>query len=202
MTELQEKILALSSSGLTASQISKTIPCASSTVFYYLNPESKEHILSRRRQRNKNKLFLHPYLDKEINIEIKKVDWRHAEAVCLTRLIELGYEVFVPFNGGGEIDLIAYKDFVSYRIQIKSVSPIKKEYICIPVSRQISNRYLPNRSTLSTKPYENIDFYMIYDGTNIYKINFDKNITNITLRYKVPANQQIIDIKMARDYIL
>jgi len=59
----------------------------------------------------------------EIDIEIKKVNWKHAEALCHARLIELGYETFVPFVGGGEVDLIAMKEGKLLRIQVKSVSP-------------------------------------------------------------------------------
>lgn len=135
-------------------------------------------------------------MNKEINIELKKVNWKHAEAVCNARLIELGYETFFPFTGGTEIDLIAIKGEDIKRIQIKSVSP-KKDKINIRTYR--SNI---NYKKHTYQHYKNIDWFLVYDGTNIYKIDSGEPSVNICLRYTLPKNNQSEGIKMASDYIL
>ena len=132
----------------------------------------------------------------EIDIEIKKVNWKHAEALCHARLIELGYETFVPFVGGCEVDLISMKEGKLVRIQVKSVSPTNKQKINVHTYRSSIN-FKQHKYEL----YKYIDWFLIYDGTNIYKIENKKASTNITLRYKLPKNNQNEGIRIASDYI-
>lgn len=135
-------------------------------------------------------------MSREIDIQPKEVNWKHAEAVCNSRLIELGYETFFPFNGGTEIDLIAVKGGQVKRVQIKSVSPKRKDKINIRTYR--SNI---NYKGHSYSHYENIDWFLVYDGTNIYKIEAEEPSVNICLRYTAPKNNQLEGIRMASDYI-
>ena len=191
---LKEKILELKEKGFTQTQISKTLGISSSTVCYHLNPNILKNILKRRKDRDKLPITS-VFKDKEIEVPTQIVCWKVAEAKALTRLIELGYEVFTPFITGGEIDLIAYKDDKSYRIQIKSISP-KKNSISVCTMRTNTNYKKFKRVS-----YTNIDFFLIYDGANIYKIDNDTNIQSITLSYKIPKNNQVRKIRMAKDYI-
>jgi len=131
-----------------------------------------------------------------IDIEIKKVNWKHAESICHTRLIELGYETFIPFIGGGEVDLIAMKEGKLVRIQVKSVSPTNKQKVKVNTYRSSIN-YKQHKYEL----YKYIDWFLIYDGTNIYKIENKEPSTHITLRYTLPKNNQNEGIRMASDYI-
>lgn len=123
------------------------------------------------------------------------VNWKYAEAICNARLIELGYSTFLPFTTSEEIDIIAIKDKKVYKIQIKSITP-KGNTISLHLARNASN-YKKHIS----KPYTNIDFFLIYDGINIYKI-YPDNSTAVTLRYKPTKNNQSKGIKMASDHIL
>lgn len=44
------------------------------------------------------------------------------EALVLQHLIEEGYEVFLPFGGKTNTDLVAERDGTLYRVQVKSTS--------------------------------------------------------------------------------
>lgn len=193
--KLKENILKLKEEGLKQFEIARSLNCSSSTVSYHCNPLVKKKIIEKKRIRRiltKKDLIIHPFIDKEIEVEPKNVNWKVAEAICNAKLIELGYETFIPFNGNGEIDIIAHKDDSLYRIQIKSVSPNGNAFD-VDLSRNGSNG--------TRIPYENIDLFLIYDGTNIYRISKNQLETRMTFRYKIPINMQIDNIKMARDYI-
>lgn len=136
---------------------------------------------------------------KNLNVTIKKVDWRVAEANVNSKLIELGYNTFLPFNDGGEIDLIATKDEKLYRIQIKSTSPTNTKSSSFQLCRN-KNNYKKNVSF----SYKNIDVFILYDGTYFYKIYPDQlqNKKFITLRYVCAVNNQTCNVRMAYDYLL
>ena len=151
----------------------------------------KQDILQKRRTRYREKNSLDIYLKKELDINRDYVNWKYAEAICNTRLIELGYETFLPFINNGEIDIIAYKDNQTYKIQVKAFSPKNKDIIYVDLTR---NNYKER------KVYTNIDWFLIYDGNYIYKVEFTKDLHSINLRYKAPKNQGS-RIKMASDYI-
>ena len=197
MDTLKTQILELRDKGLRQYQIAEQLNCSTGTVSYHCNPNTKKKALDRKQLNRKSKILpLHIHAGKEISVQIKQVCWKHAEAICVARLIELGYEVFTPFNGGGEIDLVAMKDKQLFKIQVKSVSPTNNEKIVISTVRTVVNY-----KSSKTSPYENIDFYLIYDGTNVYKINNTETIKHITLRYSLPTNRQVEHICMAKDYI-
>ncbi len=42
----------------------------------------------------------------------------------------------------------------------------------------------------------------IYDGNNIYKIDFKEDVVQLSLRYTLPKNNQLENIMWAKDYIL
>ncbi len=136
---------------------------------------------------------------KDLNINIKKVDWRTAEACVNAKLIELGYQTFLPFNDGGEIDIIAVKDDKLHKIQVKSVSPTNDKYVTFYLRRS-RNNYKKNISF----SYENIDLFILYDGTYFYKLSFDqlKERKCFTLRYISTNNQQSLKVNMAYDYLI
>jgi Holliday junction resolvase-like predicted endonuclease len=123
-----------------------------------------------------------------------KTCWKSAELYINYYLVSVGYETFMPSIGGGEIDLIAHKDGKLYRIQIKAVTP-KSDFIVINSSRNSINPYGKNKS----KPYENIDVLLVFDGSHIYNIPFSGQ-QYTTLRYTKPSTN--IMCKMASDYIL
>lgn len=193
---LKDKILKLKEQGYIQSEIARILNCSTGTVSYHVNPQTKEKALQRKRKTSKPK-ELHFLLEKEITVEQKSVCWKHAEALCLSKLIELGYEVFTPFTGGGEIDLLAYKYGIFYKVQVKSVSPTNKSFIDIYATRSSIN-YKSSKNV----PYENIDFFMVYDGTNIYKIMRNEINASFTLRYKIPKNNQVKNVKMASEYVM
>lgn len=195
---LKQKVLELLQLGKTQAEIARELNISSGTVSYHANPNSLAKVLARRKERNSQKApFTLILKDKEIDVESKQVCWKVAEAKALARLLELGYEVFTPFTGGGEIDLIAYKDNISYKVQVKSTSPKPNDKgIYVELMRSSVNY---KKRVFSV--YTNIDFFLIYDGTNIYKIDPEEGIKSLSLAYKAPINNQVEKIKMAKDYI-
>lgn len=195
---LRQQILNLKDLRIKQCDIAKQLGCSSGTVSYHCNPAVKKNILDKKRIRIKSSQpIVHPLLSKEISIEPKEVDWKYSEALCNAKLVEMGYETFIPFIGSGEIDLVAYKNSKFHRIQIKSVSPTNNRKIDINFERRPVNFH-----STKTKPYENIDIFLVYDGTNIYKIDRNLVHTSICLRYRVPTSNQIKTIHMASDYII
>jgi Holliday junction resolvase-like predicted endonuclease len=189
---LKSQILDLKSKGIPQYKIAEILGCSSGTVSYHCNPSVKEKaVLKKRIKRNEKQSTSSFLLPKELNIELKTVDWRHAELVVNARLVELGYDTFIPSVSGGEIDLIAHKDGNCYRIQIKSASPTKST----------ATIHFQRRTRNSLYRYENIDWFLIYDGTNVYKFNFSEVNSSIKLRYRIPLNNQIDKVFMASDYI-
>ena len=195
---LKEEILRLKSTGMIQSEIAKTLSCSSGTVSYHCNESVKDKIITRKRQIRKVSVIPQSTLDKELKVNVNnKVDWRFAEAICNSRLIELGYETFFPFNGGGEIDMLAIKDGLIKRIQVKSITPTSKNKIELNLTRNSINY-----KTIKRTPYTQIDWFLIFDGTNIYKIDSSETDSYLTLRYRVPSNNQLTGVKMASDYLL
>lgn len=203
--DYKEKILELKSQGLSNKQIVKSLGCSSSTVSYHCNEETRLKILEKKKiklienKRIPKTQKENPFSDKELKIIEKDVCWRYTESFCQTELIRLGYEVFLPKTGGGEIDCIACKDEKTLRIQIKSFSPEKdSDRISISLSRTALNY-----KSAKHKKYSNIDLFLIYDGNYVYAYWFKDLIgTNLNLRYSIPKNMQIKHIKMASDYLI
>ena len=200
---LKEQILTLRKDKLTHREIAEKLNCGLSTVGYHLCPKTRQGAINRGKIRRKKLQALpkpvHPLIKKEIQISIQKVDWKHAETFCIAELTKLKYEVFLPVISNGEIDFIAYKDNKTYRIQVKAVSPKNKYFLPCTLVRKTSN----GSNCVKNIAYTNIDWFLIYDGTNIYKINRNEINGSINLRYKVPApNNNGKKVHMASDYIL
>ncbi len=95
---LKEQILELKSKNIKQILIAEKLNCTTGTVSYHCNPDVKRKALEKKKHRSKNnqdkrKLeLLELKKEKEIFINLQKVSWKHAEAICNSKLIELGYE--------------------------------------------------------------------------------------------------------------
>lgn len=195
---LKEQIFQLKSSGISQAEIAKTLGCTSGTVSYHCSERVRDNIRNKRRVRRmlSKTPFVHSLLDKEIPIPIiGSIDWKYAEAFCISKLVLNGYDVFIPINGGGEIDCIAVKDSKSYNVQIKSSAPVKDRVVFALMRNSVNFHHG------SSKPYTCIDFFLLFDGVNVFKLDFDENIKGIAFRYKVTSNNQVDKINMASDYL-
>lgn len=193
---LKKRVLELKNKGFTISEIAKKTGCSRSGVSYHFHPSKKREIIRKKNERRKNKRVV---LDKkgELIVPEKKVDWKCAEAYCHLKLIEMGYLTFVPFTGNGEVDIIATKDGVVHRIQVKSVS-VKKNMDVFSINVQRRSVIHKGRKKAL---YKEIDWFLIYDGTNLYKVPFEEGMRNISLRYKEARNGQGKKVKMAYDFL-
>lgn len=202
---LKTKILELKSQGISQKEIAHKLNCSEGTVSYHCNPSVKEKALSRkkmtttlsRRQKLAKKRKF--YKDKELILPAKEVNWKHAEVMCAARLTELGWEVFVPLNHGTESDFIIHKNGVIKRCQVKSHSKDNIECMYIQLRRMTNHT-----SNTSTSPYTQIDWFLIYDGYHVYKVdNSETADLSVSLRYLAPKNYGGSGtIRMASDYIL
>lgn len=124
-------------------------------------------------------------------------NWKATEALVNFKLIELGYETYIPFIGGGEIDIIAVKDDKVFKIQVKSATP-KKESCEFHLCRNKCNY----KNTIRFN-YVNIDIFILYDGNSLYKVTLKDLNGNkhFTIRYSKPKNNQKLKINLAEDYL-
>ena len=115
------------------------------------------------------------------------------ELQCISKFIELGYEVSVPYGNGAKYDFIADVNGKFLRIQCKACSHPKKqgmnEYdlsaIRISTLSQTTNTQKTVRH-LYTK--EQIDYFATYYNGKVYLIPVEECSTQKTLRFSPPKN--------------
>lgn len=122
------------------------------------------------------------------------------ELKATAKLIELGYNVFTSVGDNSEIDLIAEKNGILKKIQVKST---------MKVSDSGKMEWVLGKSRLNYKGgykehYQYIDAYILYCFENDYLgiINFEdcSNTSSVSLRIETPKNNQTANIRMASDY--
>lgn len=116
------------------------------------------------------------------------------ELQCMSKFIELGYEVSIPYGNGAKYDFIVDINGKFIRIQCKSCShpKIKKtinEYdqsaIQIATISQTTNTQKTVRH-LYTK--QQIDYFATYYNQQVYLIPVEQCSTSKTLRFTPPKN--------------
>ena len=115
------------------------------------------------------------------------------ELQCISKFIELGYEVSVPYGNGAKYDFVVDVNGKFLRIQCKSCSHPKKKgtnnydlsAIQISTSSQTTNTQKTVRH-LYTK--EQIDYFATYYNGKVYLIPVEECSVNKTLRFGPPKN--------------
>lgn len=124
------------------------------------------------------------------------------ELKCITKFIEMGYEVSIPYGNGAKYDFIADINGELLRFQCKSATHPRKygiedtEAIQIATVCQTTNTQKTIRHTYSE---EQIDYFATCYNDEIYIIPVQECSTSKTLRFTPPKNntQQYND---ANDY--
>lgn len=116
------------------------------------------------------------------------------ELKCITRFIELGYEVSIPYGNGAKYDFIVDLDGKFLRVQCKSSSnpsisgnPGKYDTSAIQfsASSQTTNTQKTVRHTYSK---EQIDYFATWYNNQVYLIPVEECSVSKTLRFSPPKN--------------
>ena len=113
-------------------------------------------------------------------------------------LCEQGYTVLVPLTEHEEFDLVAYKDGVFKRVQVK-YREAKNNTVSVGLSTSWADKH-GNHST----HYTNIDVLCVFcpSTDECYYVSFAdiKDNAAVTIRLTPTKNNQRVGIKMASDY--
>ena len=116
------------------------------------------------------------------------------ELQCISKFIELGYEVSIPYGNGAKYDFVADVNGEFLRIQCKSCSNPKSKGVAggydtsaiqITTMSQTTNTQKTVRH-LYTK--EQIDYFATYYNGQVYLIPVEECSTSKTLRFSPPQN--------------
>lgn len=116
------------------------------------------------------------------------------ELQCISKFIELGYEVSIPYGNGAKYDFIADVNGKFLRIQCKSCSNPRAKgtlngydtsAIQISTVSQTTNTQKTTRHLYSK---EQIDYFATYYKNQVYLIPVEECSTSKTLRFKPPQN--------------
>lgn len=119
------------------------------------------------------------------------------EAAVIKDLLDKNYCILLPFGDNEEFDIVAYKDDLFIKIQVKyaEAKEGKVEFKCC---RTVYNNNGHNIDT----PYINIDYFAGYCPT-IDKVFYFENInkSSFTIRLNPTKNGQKVGINWWEDYI-
>jgi hypothetical protein len=115
-------------------------------------------------------------------------------------LFEQGFVILNPVTEHAPFDLVAYKDGLFKRIQVKYKSVDKTGSITIHFRSCWADK---NGTHMRQVDKDEIDLYCIYcpDTDECYYLNPNDCQRSVTLRVKAPRNNQSRNIRLAADYL-
>lgn len=127
------------------------------------------------------------------------------EAKVITKFIELGISVYIPFGDNERADLIAEFNNKLNKIQVKTSSQIKNGAIsfqlhsCNHLTNMTERKYINKAYSI-----EDVDYFALYNivNDNIYLIENDNTVKSIRIRIDSSKNNQSINIKSEKDYLI
>jgi hypothetical protein len=124
-----------------------------------------------------------------------------SEAKVLSRFLELGYTVLLPWSNGERYDLVIEREGKFARIQVKTGRLISNG-ACLEFNVSSTNGSSRQRSSYDKNQ---IDYFAVYCANNnkVYLISINEvGINNAKLRLKPTANNQQENIRWAKDFEL
>ena len=125
------------------------------------------------------------------------------EVKVLSKFVELGIPVYIPFGDNEKADLIAEFHGKLNKIQVKTSSKTDGSSILFNLTTSTTHRTNGYKHKYSP---EEVDYFALYnlERNSVYlvKNNKDKLFTNIRIRFVKPKNNQIKDINLESDYLL
>ena len=124
------------------------------------------------------------------------------EAKVLSKFVELGIPVYIPFGDNERIDLIAEFNGVLNRIQVKTSNSINEDNIRFDIVSSTMHRNNGIKHFYNKNEIDYIACYSILKN-EIYLIDINEaNTQAIIFRYNTPKNNQVLNIRYASDYLL
>jgi len=124
------------------------------------------------------------------------------EVKVLCKLIELGYNVSIPYGDNTPYDLIIEKDCKLYKIQIKASTQTSEGKTTFELSGRRRNSTGQKTSTYTN---QDVDYYALYSivRDKIYLVSFkDASSNSINIRFENPKNNNFTNVKMENDYLI
>ena len=141
------------------------------------------------------------YVEKRGNVNSKRIG-NIGEAKVLSKFVELGIPVYLPFGDNEKADLVADFNGKLNKIQVKTSlkaenGVVKFDLVSSTLHRKNGVKHIYNKTE--------IDYFACYNITRdkIYLIDLDNfNQSSIQIRYETPLNSQMKKIRYENDYLL
>lgn len=114
------------------------------------------------------------------------------ESIALTKFLSLGYEVFLPFGDGSNIDLVVKINNRYCGVQVKTISKTESDRVICPVTRTING----SKKTYSADEVDYFVFVVLdLNKVLLYKVESNSPTTqiNFQLERKNVKNARFID---------
>lgn len=125
------------------------------------------------------------------------------EAKVLSKFVELGIPVYIPFGDNEKADLIAEFNNKLNKIQVKTSQYIKNNKMWFSLAS--STRHRKNGFNYFYT-YKDIDYFACYnierDKIYLLDINTLKNKTYITIRCNPTKNHQVSNVNYEDDFLI
>lgn len=124
------------------------------------------------------------------------------EAKVLTKFVELGIPVYLPFGDNEKADLIVEFNGKLNKIQVKTSQKAENGKMIFNLVSSTTHRKNGNKHIYTNNE---IDYFACYNISRdkIFLIPIDKApMTTITIRYEKPKNNQIQGILFEKDYLI
>ena len=114
-------------------------------------------------------------------------------------LYEQGYLILQPVTEHAPFDLVAYKDGVFKRVQVKYKSLDKTGALTVHFRSCWADK---NGTHMQAVNKEEVDLYCIYcpDTDECYYLDPDDFDKSVTLRVEAPKNNQLLNVNFTADF--
>ncbi len=124
------------------------------------------------------------------------------EAKVLSKFAEMGIPVYIPFGDNERADLIAEFNGKLNKIQVKTSIVAEDGKMMFDLTSSTTHRKNGEKHVYTDKE---IDYFACYnlqrDCVLLINVNDAPN-TGLSIRYELPRNGQVANIRMEEDYLI
>lgn len=137
----------------------------------------------------------------EVKMNSKRIG-NIGEAKVLSKFVELGIPVYLPFGDNEKADLIAEFNGKLNKIQVKTSIKAEEGKMKFDLTSTIRKQkdYIKFNYSI-----ENIDYFALYniERDKVFLISVEETgDTAVTIRYEPPKNGQKVGIRFEKDYLI
>lgn len=126
------------------------------------------------------------------------------ETKSLTKLIEMGYTVSIPYGDNAPYDFLIHKSGSNIlKVQVKTSTQTKNGKTTFELSRRRGNT---SRREDVAYTSADIDYYILYSACRdkVYAVNFNEceSSHSFNIRYEPPINGRYDNVNMENDYLI